>query len=338
MRIVVDAMGSDECPVPDVAGAVMAAQEWNDALFLVGDPQRVRQELDRHNTRGLNVEIVPAAQQILMTDKPGVVGQSKPHSSMHIGMNMVKDDLADAFVTAGNTGAAMAIATLFTLRRIQGVRRPALSSIFRVGTQNLILLDIGANADSKPEWLGQFAMMGKIYAQQALGIQNPRVALLSNGEEEGKGNQLIHEAQALLQSLDLRFIGNVEPKDVFRGQADVVVADGFVGNIAVKSFEAAAGLLFNLIRTEIKSDLVSTMGGLLARRAFLRVYKQVDPFEVGGAPLLGVNGVVIIGHGRSNAKAVKNAIRQARLAVEGRIVEHIQAGLEKHSDIKMGAG
>lgn len=338
MRIVVDAMGSDECPVPDVAGAVMAAQEWNDALFLVGDPRRVRQELDRHNTRGLNVEIVPAEQQILMTDKPGVVGQSKPHSSMHIGMNMVKDNLADAFVTAGNTGAAMAIATLFTLRRIQGVRRPALSSIFRVGTQNLILLDIGANADSKPEWLGQFAMMGKIYAQQALGIQNPRVALLSNGEEEGKGNQLIHEAQALLQSLDLRFIGNVEPKDVFRGQADVVVADGFVGNIAVKSFEAAAGLLFDLIRTEIKSDLVSTMGGLLARRAFRRVYKQVDPFEVGGAPLLGVNGVVIIGHGRSNARAVKNAIRQARLAVEGRIVEHIQAGLEKHSDIKMGAG
>ncbi|MBC6934215.1 MAG: phosphate acyltransferase PlsX [Chloroflexi bacterium] len=338
MRIVVDAMGSDECPVPDVAGAVMAAQEWNDALFLVGDPQRVRQELDRHNTRGLNVEIVPAEQQILMTDKPGVVGQSKPHSSMHIGMNMVKDNLADAFVTAGNTGAAMAIATLFTLRRIQGVRRPALSSIFRVGTQNLILLDIGANADSKPEWLGQFAMMGKIYAQQALGIQNPRVALLSNGEEEGKGNQLIHEAQALLQSLELRFIGNVEPKDVFRGQADVVVADGFVGNIAVKSFEAAASLLFDLIRTEIKSDLVSTMGGLLARRAFRRVYKQVDPFEVGGAPLLGVNGVVIIGHGRSNARAVKNAIRQARLAVEGRIVEHIQAGLEKHSDIKMGAG
>ncbi|NWG17422.1 MAG: phosphate acyltransferase PlsX [Chloroflexi bacterium] len=332
MRIVIDAMGSDECPVPDVAGAVLAAQEWNDALLLVGDPQQIRRQLERHNTRGLNLEIVPAAQQILMTDKPGQVGQSKPQSSMHIGMNMVKDGLADAFVTAGNTGAAMAVATLFTLRRIQGVRRPALSTIIRVGSQNVILLDIGANADSKPEWMGQFAVMGKIYAQHALGIQNPRVALLSNGEEEGKGNQLVHDAQAILRHLDLNFTGNVEPKDLVRGIADVVVADGFVGNITVKSLEAVAGVLFDLIRAEIKRDVISTVGGLLARRAFRRVYKQVDPFEVGGAPLLGVNGVVIIGHGRSNAKAIRNAIRQARLAVRGQIVEHIQAGLRQHLD------
>lgn len=329
MRIALDAMGSDDFPVPDIAGAVLAAREWDDTIYLVGNSSRIRQELDQHDTGGLKLEIVHASDTISMTDKPSAVGEAKPDSSMHVGLNLVKDSRADAFVTAGNTGAAMAIATLYTLRRIRGVKRPALSSIVRVGNRTVILLDIGANADAKPEWLGQFALMGQIYAQNALGIASPRIALLSNGEEEGKGNSLIHEARAVINQLNVNFVGNVEPKDVLRGQADVVVSDGFVGNIAIKSFEAVVGTMFDLIRDEIKRDLISTIGGLLARRAFRRVYKQVDPFEIGGAPLLGVNGVVIIGHGRSNAKAIKNAIRQARLAVSGQIIDRIQEGLRQ---------
>lgn len=327
MRIALDAMGSDDCPVPDVAGAVLAAREWNDTIYLVGDSRRIETELARHDIRNLRLEVVHADQAVLMTDKPSTVGETKPQSSMHVGMTMVKDGRADAFVTAGNTGAAMAVATLYTLRRIRGVRRPALSSIIRVGDRSVILLDIGANADTKPDWLGQFAVMGKIYAQNALGIAEPRIALLSNGEEEEKGNHLIQEARAVLQASGINFIGNLEPKDILRGQADVIVSDGFVGNIAIKSFEAIGAVLFDLIRTEIRRDVLSTLGGVLAQRAFRRVYRQVDPFEIGGAPLLGVNGVVIIGHGRSNAKAIKNAIRQARLAVAGQIVERIQAGL-----------
>lgn len=329
MRIAVDAMGSDDFPVPDVTGAVQAARDWGDTIFLVGDPRRIEPALSRLDTGSLKLEIVQADEIITMTDKPSAVGTAKPNSSMHVGMNLVKDGRADAFVTAGNTGAAMAIATLYTLRRIRGVKRPALSSIVRVGERSVILLDIGANADSKPEWLGQFALMGAIYAQNALEIANPRIALLSNGEEAEKGDMLIREARTIISALNVNFVGNIEPKDVLRGEADVIVSDGFVGNIAIKSFEAIAGTMFNLIREEIKRDPISTVGGLLARRAFRRVYKQVDPFEIGGAPLLGVNGVVIIGHGRSNAKAIRNAIRQARLAVSGQIVDRIQEGLRQ---------
>jgi phosphate acyltransferase len=263
-----------------------------------------------------------------MGDKPGIVGKGKPNSSMHVGMNLVKSNDADAFVTAGNTGAAMTIATLFTLRRINHVKRPALSSIIRVmNNRTIIMLDIGANTDSKAEWLVQFAIMGQIYAQKALGFKNPKVALLSNGEEETKGNQLIHETSELLKASKMNFVGNIEPREMLQGKADVIISDGFVGNIAIKTLEAMGNTLFKLIRQEIQSDPIATVGGLLAQRAFRRVYKQVDPFEIGGAPLLGINGVVIIGHGRSNAKAIKNAIGQARMAVRGDVIQSISNGL-----------
>jgi phosphate acyltransferase len=328
MRIALDAMGSDKYPVPDVEGAVLAAKEFSDTIILVGDEKRVREELAKHQTVGLNIEVVHAEEVITMDDKPALVGKNKPDSSMHVGMNLVRDGKAHAFVTAGNTGAAMTIATLFTLRRIPNVKRPALSSIIRVvGDRTIIMLDIGANTDSKPEWLLQFAIMGQIYANKVLGCADPRVALLANGEEESKGNQLIHESAVLLKEAKCNFVGNVEPKDLLRGNADVIISDGFIGNIAIKSFEAMGSALFELIRNEIQSDFIATAGGLLARRAFRRVYKKVDPSEIGGAPLLGVNGVVIIGHGRSNAKAIKNAIRQARLAVSGGIIESIEEGL-----------
>lgn len=331
MKIALDAMGSDACPVPDVAGAVLAAREWGDTIYLVGDQARLKAELDKHNTAGLRLEIVHAGDVIDMEDKPSSVGKTKPNSSMHVGMNMVRDGKADAFVTMGNTGAALSIATLHTLRRIQGVKRPALTALVPLGDLRLILLDVGANADSKPEWLAQFALMGKLYAQTALDLANPRVALLSNGEEEGKGNQVIREAAALLPTLPINFIGNIEPKDVLKGGADVVVMDGFVGNIFLKSMEASTRMMADALRTEIMRTTVTKIGGALARPAFSRVRKMIDPFEVGGAPLLGVNGVVIIGHGRSNDNAIKNAIGQARRAVSGGVIESIANGLKTYT-------
>jgi len=328
MRIALDAMGSDACPVPDVAGAVLAAKEYGDTVVLVGDRPLIERELAKHQTNGLQLEVVHAGQAITMSDKPSVVGKDKPDSSMHVGMRLVKDGKADGFVTAGNTGAAHAIAMLFTLRRIAGVKRPALSAIFRIAGKPMIFLDIGANADSKPEWLMQFALMGKIYAQNALGLHTPRVGLLSNGEEEGKGSQLVRETADILQELPFNFVGNIEPKEVLAGRADVVVSDGFTGNILVKTFEASTRYLVRLIRDEIKRSVFSMLGGLLIRPALLGVRKKIDTAEVGGAPLLGVNGVVIIGHGSSNAYAVKNAIHQARLAVSGNIIEAIRDGIK----------
>lgn len=333
MRIALDAMGSDNRPLPDVEGAVLSAKEFGDTILLVGDEAQIRRELSRFSVENLRIEIVHAPETILMTDKPGAIGKEKPQSSMHIGMELVKNGAADAFVTAGNTGAAMAIATLFTLRRIEGVKRPALSSMLKVAnSRTVILLDIGANNDSKPDWMLQFAIMGKIYAQKALGLPEPRIALLSNGEEDGKGNQLITETAALLKNTQMQFVGNIEPKDVLQGNADVIVSDGFVGNITIKSFEAMGSVLVELIRSEIQRDPVSILGGVLAKRAFQRVRRRIDPFEIGGAPLLGVNGVVIIGHGRSNANAIKNAVRQARMAVAGGIIESIRTGIKETSE------
>jgi len=337
MRIALDAMGTDERPVPDVAGGVLAAKEFGDTILLVGDETRIKAELAKLDTNGLKLEIVPAAEEVLMDDKPGVVIKGKPQSSMHVAMNLVAANDADAFVTMGNTGAAHSIATLKTLKRISGVKRPALSSIFSIAGRTFILLDIGANTDSRPEWMAQFAVMGKIYAENALGVKNARVALLSNGEEEGKGNQLIRDAGELIAQLPLNFIGNIEPKAILDGGADVIVSDGFVGNIVVKAFEATTRSLLYLIRDELTRTVFTKAVGALARPALMRVRKQVDPFEIGGAPLLGVNGVVIIGHGRSNAYAVKNAIGQARRAVAGHIIDSIREGLEPTLDLASSA-
>jgi len=332
MRIAVDVMGSDKCPVPDVEGAVLAAKEFKNTILLVGDETKIQHELEKYETRELSLEIVHARQTITMTDKPGVSGKEKPDSSMHVGMNLIADGKADAFVTAGNTGAALAIATLFTLHRIPGVKRPALGSIIRLPeNRSIILLDIGANTDSKPDWLMQYGIMGSIYAQRTSGILKPRIALLSNGEEDGKGSQLVVETSQLMKESHLNYVGNIEPRAMLKGDADVIVSDGFVGNLVIKSFEAMGSALSDLIRKEIRRDLRSKLGGLLAIPAFRRVAKQIDPFEIGGAPLLGVNGVVIIGHGRSDAIAIKNAIRQARLAVISGVIPSIQEGLRKSS-------
>jgi glycerol-3-phosphate acyltransferase PlsX len=277
----------------------------------------------------LDIQVVHTPEYVTMTDTPSVIGRGKPCSSMHIGTQMVKHGEADAFVTAGNTGAILVVATLHTLRRIQGIKRPTLTTILPLRGRQVILTDVGANADCKADWLVQFAMMGSIYAENALGIKNARIGLLSNGEEDMKGNILIQETGQLLRQTNLNFVGNVEPKEVLVGAVDVMVTDGFVGNVMAKSMEAISRELLELIRTELMSSWRTKLGAWLALPAFRRVRKQADPFEIGGAPLLGVNGVVIIGHGRSNALAVKNMIRQARLAVNGKVIEAIHTQLSK---------
>lgn len=327
MRIVVDAMGSDAHPEPDVAGAVMAAHEFSDEIILVGDKNKIETELGRHGTVGLSITIQHASQVIEMMDKPGEASRLKKDSSMHVGMRLVKDGRADAFVSAGNTGGVLAVATLHTLRRIRAVLRPALGVIFPI-EERPMLIDNGANADCRPEYLLQFGIMGSLYVERVRGISQPRIALLSNGEEEGKGNSLIKEAIPLLADSHLNYVGNIEPKEFIRGGAEVGVTDGFTGNLVLKTAESIASYMSDLIRDELASGPRTILGGLLARPAFARVRKRLDPNEVGGAPLLGVNGVVIIGHGRSNAHAIKQAIGQARLAVQQDIVGAIRDGLE----------
>ena len=327
MRIVLDAMGTDNHPIPDVEGAVQAARDWGDEIILVGDQARVGPELAKHDTAGLKLELVHTSQVIEMTDKPVEAARAKTDSSMRVGMNLVRDGQADAFVSAGNTGGLLAVATLHSVRRIRGVKRPAITTVFPMANGAVTFLDIGANADCRPEHLYQFAVMGNIYTNRVRGIKNPRVALLSNGEEPGKGSTLVREAYELLQASDLNFVGNVEAKEFIAAGADVVVADGFTGNIALKTIESVARMLNDLIREELMSNPLTILGGLLAKPAFRRVAKKIDPFDIGGAPLLGVNGIVIAAHGRSNGWAIRNAIRQARLAVEADLVSAITAAI-----------
>jgi glycerol-3-phosphate acyltransferase PlsX len=330
MRIAVDAMGSDAHPEPDVAGAIMAAREFGDNIILVGDKDRIQEEASKHDTAGLAIEVEHASQVIGMHEEPAKASRAKKDSSMHVGMRLVKDGAADAFVSAGNTGGILAVATLHTLRRIEGVIRPALGTIFPI-EERPMLIDFGANADCKAEYLYQFGVMGSIYVEHVRGVERPRVGLLSNGEEEGKGNALVKETIPLLANSDLNYVGNVEPKEFIGGHVDVGVTDGFTGNLIVKTAESIAAYLSDSIRDELAAGPRTIIGGLLARPAFGRVRRKLDPTEVGGAPLLGVNGVVIIMHGRSNARAIKQGIGQARLAVERDIVGAICRGLAGQS-------
>jgi glycerol-3-phosphate acyltransferase PlsX len=325
MRIVVDAMGSDKNPAPDIEGAVLAARDYKEIeITLVGPENVIREELGKYDTLGLNIEVVHTDQVATMEDKPGRVGRTKPNSSMAVGMRLVKAGQAEAFVTAGNTGAALAYATLHELKRMDNVLRPVFPGILPIKDRRVILADSGANADCRPEWLVQFAIMCSAYADKVLQIKNPAVALLSNGEEEGKGNDLIRATAPLMANSELNFIGNVEPKDALHLKADVVIADGFTGNIFLKTLESMSELMLDLLREELTADIRSKLGAALAYPAFRRVYRQIDPFEIGGAPLLGVNGIVIVGHGRTNAKGIKNAINQARQAVLNNVLEIIR--------------
>ena len=339
MRIVVDAWGSDNCPGPDVAGAVMAARVWGDEIILVGPEERTRQELAKHKTEGLSIRVVHAPDVLTMADHSDDV-RRKEESSIRVGMRLVRDGQADAFVSAGNTIACLASA-IFDLRRIRGIRRPALCIVYPITFQPMLFLDTGATADPTPEILMQSAQMGAIYAERVLGIANPRVGLLANGEEEEKGTMVLRDTFAQLKASSLNFVGNVEPKEAVKGHADVVVTDGFTGNIHIKTAEAVASFMKHMVKRDVLTPMQSKVGlvlmvpglilalpGLLLLWPGLRrLLKRIDYTEVGGALLLGVNGVVIVGHGRSSAKAIMNAVQRAREAVAGNVISTIAAGM-----------
>jgi len=327
MKIVLDAMGGDHAPPVAVEGGVWAAREYGIEVILVGREEDVQRELARYDTSGLSLPIVHASQVIEMEEHPAAAVKAKRDSSMMVGMDLIKQGEAEAFVSAGNSGGVMA-AALFRLGRIRGIKRPALSTVYPTTPGICFMLDVGANTDCKPEYLFQFAYMGVAYAERVLGIANPRVGIVSNGEEEGKGSILVQEAYQLLKKSGLNFIGNVEGKDIPAGMADVVVTDGFTGNVIGKLSEGLAESLLSVIKEEIKKSPLATVGALLSRPAFDKVKKRLDYAEFGGAPLLGVDGVVIVAHGRSNAKAIKNAVRVAKQAVEGGMLVAIKEGLQ----------
>jgi glycerol-3-phosphate acyltransferase PlsX len=329
IRIVLDAMGSDEHPRPEVEAARAAVERWGDPITLTGPRGVLEPLLARRDGAARQIEIADAPEVVEMTDKAALAARGKGHSSMAVGIDRVQRGQADAFVTAGNTGGAMSTA-LMRLGRLRGVRRPALAALFPVRGGRAVILDIGANVDCKPEYLLQFAVMGSVYAQLALGKEAPRVGLISNGEEAGKGTALIHEAFPLLSASGLRFIGNVEAKEIYAGNVDVAVTDGFSGNIFLKSSEAVARFLMEVIREEITSRPLSAVGGALARPAFTRVRRLLDPAEYGAVPLLGLDGLVFVGHGRSNAHALVNAIAAARSAVQAGLLEALRRALEPH--------
>ncbi len=329
MRIVLDAMGSDTHPGPEVQAAIDAVERWGDPIILTGPKEELEVRIRALGGGLEKIEIAHAPEVLTMTDKPAETARRSATNSMAVGIDLVKNGNADAFVTAGNTGGAMATA-LFRLGRIRGVKRPGLAPTLPVMGGHVIMIDLGANTDCKPEYLVQFALMGSVYAERVFNKSKPRIALLSNGEEPGKGNELVKETFPLLEQSGLNFIGNVEPKDVYAGAADVVVSDGFVGNIFLKTSEAIAKFLIDMIRTEIKASPVTSLGGLIAKPAFKKVGKLLDPAEYGGVPLLGVNGVVYIGHGRSESYALLNAIRAARTAIEGGILEATQDAIKSH--------
>lgn len=332
-RIVVDAMGSDDHPAPDVIGAVQAAREYGAEIILVGDEAKIKPVLDAQNTQGLNIHVVHAPDMLTMEDKGEELvlkARAKDSkNSMAVGMDLIKNGKADAFVSAGNTGAGM-VTALFRLGRIRGVDRPALAPVFPTATGTCVVLDIGANPDCKPENLMQFGILGSIYAEKARGVKSPKVGLISNGEEEGKGNELVKAATPLFKSSRLNYFGNVEGKEVIGGKVDVAVTDGFTGNVMLKSSEAVAKLITDKIKEIIKNGgILTKIGGLLVKPALGEIKKLLDPNEHGAAPLLGVNGLVFIAHGRSDANAIKNAVRVAKNAVDVKVLDAMKSAIEE---------
>src|SRR2546429_1141744 len=317
-------MGGDLAPAQAVLGAAEAARDLDVEVIVVGLPERVQPLLDNHP----ELKFVPASQTIEMADHPAQAVRTKTDSSMNVCARMCKEGGADGWTSAGNSGAIMAAAILIQ-GRIRGVDRPALGSIVPTQDGFAYFLDVGANVDSRPDYMTQFAVMGAVYAREMLGRPQPRIGLLSNGEEEGKGDERVRETARRLKGSLPGFIGNVEPKDIYGARADVVVADGFVGNVAIKMAEATAEFLFRSLREEIPRPMTGTLGGRLFRPGVRHLRDRIDWREFGGAPLLGIDGVAVVAHGRSDARAMKNAIRVTRDAVENQLVGKIPAEVGK---------
>ncbi len=327
MTIVLDAMGSDNYPDPEIQGAIDAAELLDEEIILVGQQELVEPKLNALNTKKLPIRVHHAPDVLEMTDKPVESARKKPDNSMAVGLSLVKSGEAQAFVTAGNTGAALFNA-LRTLGRIEGVQRPALTTLFPVYHGRCVVLDIGANADCRPEFLLQFGIMGSVYAQKVLNIPEPRVGLLSNGEEAGKGNQLIKESYPLLEQSGINFIGNIEGKELFKGEADVAVTDGFTGNVLLKSSEAVAKMVASVLKEELLSSFRTKMGAVLAKPALGAIKKLMDPSDIGAAPLLGIDGLVFVGHGRSDAKAITSALRVAHNAIQENLLDALSSAIQ----------
>jgi glycerol-3-phosphate acyltransferase PlsX len=328
MKIAVDAMGGDDAPESVVAGAVLAARELDVEIILTGISERIQAELDKFDDHdSLRIRIVHAEDVVEMHDVPARVLRTKKKSSMKVGVDLVKHGEAEAFVSAGNTGAVLAYSTVI-LRPLKGVDRPAIAIQLPTLRGNSILLDAGANVDCKTSQLFQFGIMGHVFAKYILGEENPRVGLLSIGEEDLKGNEVTKEVFQMLKKSHINFTGNIEGKEVFRGNADVIVCDGFTGNVALKISESLAEMIGTNLKRLFKSSWVTKLGYLLLKPHLAEFKKSVDHSETGGAPLLGVNGVVIIAHGNSSPKSMKNAIKRASELIEKKINEHIRDDIE----------
>ena len=327
MKIAVDAMGGDHGPAVVVEGAAAAVREFGASVILVGDQAAIEGEIARVGAGTLSLEVRHASQVVGMAESPSQALRRKRDSSLRVAAELVRDGKAAAFISAGNTGAAMAI-SMFVIGVLRGVDRPAIAAVLPNLQRFTVLLDVGANVDPKPWHLFQFAVMGHVYARDILGVETPRVGLLSVGEEEGKGTELTREAYEQLKESSLNFVGNVEGRDIYNGQCDVVVTDGFTGNVALKISESLAETLGAMIREELTRDWRSRLGAALALPAFKRFRRRVDYTEMGGAPLLGIDGAAIICHGSSPVKAIKNAVRVAQEWSKAGLNEHIKAALE----------
>ena len=334
-KVVLDAMGSDHAPHVEIDGALAATRDLGVKVILVGQAHKVEPELRRCGWRGdgdRGIELVEAAEVIGMDDPVATSVRRKKKSSLRIGTKLVNDGRGDGFVSAGNTGAAMATA-MMVLGTIPGVDRPGLAAMIptKAGKPTL-LLDVGANSECKPHHLAQFAIMGDAYSRSVLGTVKPSVGLMSIGEEEAKGNDLTKEAFPLLKELDnINFVGNVEGRDVFSGEVDVIVTDGFTGNVMLKLSEGLTEAMLAMLKRELTATAVTKAGAVLAKPAFQKIKKRLDYTEYGGAPLLGVRSIVVIGHGRSNARAIRNAIRSVKEFSDHRTAERIEKGIATSS-------
>jgi phosphate acyltransferase len=332
VTIAVDAMGGDKAPAPEVQGAIDAAREYGHRVLLVGNGPAVERELQSHDSiSDLQIEVIHASERITMDDHAAKAARAKKESSMHVCARLVSSGKADGFLSAGNTGACMAIAKM-VFGKVPGVDRPALTGVFPThkGTP-VVVVDVGANVDCEPEMLQQFGLMGEIYSRLVLKIPRPRVGLLSIGEEEHKGNALTRDATPLLKSLGINFIGNVEGRDLFSGQVDVIVCDGFVGNVALKVSEGLSEMIRGMLREALEATVTRKIGYALSRSAYTEFKKRVDYAEYGGAPLLGVKGVCIICHGRSDSNAIKNAIRVAADFASSNMNQRIEEELREYA-------
>ena len=328
IKIAIDAMGGDSAPHAEVQGAVQAAQEYQVGVVLVGIEERIKEELRKYRTQNLPIEIVHASEIITMNEPVSTAVRKKKDSSMRVAAKLVREGRAAGIVSAGNTGACMAVIKLVA-GSLSAVDRPALAAILPTAKgRPAILVDVGANVDCKPNHLVQFAIMGEIFSRTILGNLRPRIGLLSIGEEDIKGNELTKEVFGLLKTAPLNFVGNVEGREVFKGETDVIVCDGFIGNVALKVSEGLTEMIMLLLKKDLASHVSSQIGALLSRKAYQSFKARVDYSEYGGALLLGIKGVAIICHGRSTAKAIKNAIRVAHECCINRVNERIEDGIK----------